>query len=74
MNHGTRADAERLKAEITSQQRLLDGLDRAIGSLYESRQVGVSRLFDLQAQLANITDRHYAQMVTEAQALAREAS
>jgi hypothetical protein len=75
MTHVTdHAAIERLQAEITAQQRLLDGIDQALGSLYEGRKHGVERLFELQAQLANHARDHYSALLIEAQAAAKDQS
>lgn len=59
-------DIQRMTAEINAQQLLLDGLDRAIGTLYDSRKIGVERLWDLQSKLATL--KHYRALAREAQA------
>ena len=56
----------KLTAEVNAQQLLLDGLDRAIGTLYDSRKIGVERLWDLQSKLATL--KHYRALAREAQA------
>lgn len=72
MDSTQRAEAKALQAEITAQQRLLDGLDDAINTLSDSRKHGVARLFDLQSQLASIAAPHYEAMALEAQAMAKD--
>ena len=72
MNATDRAKAERLKAEIAGQQRVLDAIDRAIGQAYEARRLGVDRLQQLQGQLADIAAPHYAAVCAEAVAMAKD--
>lgn len=72
MDSTQRAEAKALQAEITAQQRLLDGLDDAINTLSVSRKHGVARLFDLQSQLASIAAPHYEAMALEAMAMAKD--